>query len=979
LRVSGAQTVSLYAASPTDGSPLFLVEGVVPLPELADLESARRTALANAETARNAVEPKHIPSGRAPGFLTVVECGPFAKPARREDRRRGRHAKNETSPAADSRVCWIGLRFPEGEESEIRSREAFHRLTEHWPSLLTLGGVLAWYASQISSILDDPVTGLAGRAEFQASLRHAFDQARDGGRPLSLLFINPDDFTSVNERFGHDAGDRILREVGERLRASHRASDSVAKYGGVIFASFLPNTDGAAGRVVAEKVWSALADTPFVDGTLRLGISVGLATFEPGATGIDGCLELIRRADKALNAAKRYGGDRVVAWDPDLDSRDLGNLDRMSGVYTGNMAKDYRNMTLLSEAMTVVAGSSDAEDLVEQVVDRLYTTLKPDHAGIFEWDVEGDPMPVAGLTKTAVPSGGHEGVPGLELSPRKLALLEEARREGKPLSVSFTDEYSEHRILAFAVPLLLNEICLGCLYIDGRVDTIALEGSADLAFLRAFATQLAVALDRARLSHQQKWQQEREQTRLRAEVDDLRRALNHTKLVYRSREMEAVLDVARRVAPTKATVLLIGESGTGKELVARTIHELSPFRAKPLVVVDCGAIPTTLIESELFGHERGAYTGAQDRRIGRLLEAEGGTVVLDEIGELPLEVQSKLLRFVQERQVVPVGGTRVRHVDTRLIAVTNRELAVEAAAGRFREDLFYRLNVVRITVPPLRERPEDILYLAEHFLEHFAGQYQKGPLRFTDHARDSLIEHTWPGNVRELSNRIMQAVILSERSEIGWRELELESFAPEQTVEIDLSVMKRASAQRDSETRLLTAPVATRSAPGNAAEAWEELRLALRRQVVEAVADGAGEPLPLGTWLVEDLVLSAYDAAGGVSGRARALLGIPETTFRRKLSKATSRERAGLLTRRPPWNDVSPSIEALVRASEEAREDVLDTARSVLLQEVVSHTNDPVRGSALMGVTLRTYRRWTQEIGGSTAVVRERPLLPATP
>jgi diguanylate cyclase (GGDEF)-like protein len=976
VRVSGAETVSLYAASPTDGSPLFLIEGAVPLPELADAESARRTALLNAEIARDAAAPKRIPSGGAPGFFTAVECVPFAKPARREDRRRGRQAKDAPSPAADSRICWIGLRFPEGAESEIRSSEAFHRLTEQWPSLLSLGGVLAWYASQISSILDDPVTGLAGRAEFQASLRHSFDQARDGGRPLTLLFINPDDFTSVNERFGHDAGDRILREIGRRLRASHRASDSVAKYGGVIFASFLPDTDAASGRVVAEKVWSALAETSFVDGTLRLGISVGLATFEPGAAGIDGHLELIRRGDKALNAAKRYGGDRVVAWDPDLDSRDLGNLDRMTGVYTGNMAKDYRNMTLLSEAMTVVAGSTDAEDLVEQVVDRLYTTLKPDHAGIFEWDGEGDPLLVAGLTKTALSPGGHEGVPGLELSPRKLALLEEARREAKALSVSFTDDYSEHRILAFAVPLLLNELCLGCLYIDGRVDTIALEGSADLGFLRAFATQLAVALDRARLSHQQKRQQEREQSRLRAEVDDLRRALNHTKLVYRSREMEAVLDVARRVAPTKATVLLIGESGTGKELVARTIHELSPFRAKPLVVVDCGAIPTTLIESELFGHERGAYTGAQERRIGRLLEAEGGTVVLDEIGELPLEVQSKLLRFVQERQVVPVGGTRVRHVDTRLIAVTNRELAVEAAAGRFREDLFYRLNVVRITVPPLRERPEDILYLAEHFLEHFAGQYQKGALRFTDHARDSLIEHTWPGNVRELSNRIMQAVILSERSEIGWRELELESLLPEQTVEIDLSVMKRASAQRDSETRLLTAPHASRSAPGNPEEAWEELRLALRRQVVEAVREGAREPLPLGMWLVEDLVLSAYDAAGGVSGRARALLGIPETTFRRKLSKATSRERAGLLTRRPPWNEVSPSIDALVRASEEAREDVLDTARSVLLQEVVAHTDDPVRGAALMGVTLRTYRRWTQEVPSPTAGPRERPLLP---
>jgi transcriptional regulator with GAF, ATPase, and Fis domain len=680
-----------------------------------------------------------------------------------------------------------------------------------------------------------------------------------------------------------------------------------------------------------------------------------------------------------LNAAKRFGGDRVIAWEPDLDSSDLGHLDRMTGVYTGNMSKDYRNMTLLSDTMTVVAGSSDAEDLVEQIVDRLYHTLRPDHTGIFEWDGEGGPCLLAGLTKTALSSGGHEALPGLELSPRRLALLDDARRDAKGLAVSFTDEFSEHRILAFAVPLLLNDGCLGCLYIDGRADTIALEGSADLSFLRAFATQLAVALDRARLSQQQKRVQEREQSRLRAEVDDLRRALNHTKLVYRSKEMEGVLDVARRVAPTKATVLLIGESGTGKELVARTIHELSPFRAKPLVVVDCGAIPTTLIESELFGHERGAYTGAQERRIGRLLEAEGGTVVLDEIGELPLEVQSKLLRFVQERQVVPVGGTRVRHVDTRLIAVTNRELAVEAAAGRFREDLFYRLNVVRITVPPLRERPEDILYLAEHFLEHYASQYQKGQLRFTDHARDSLIEHTWPGNVRELSNRIMQAVILSERSEIGWRELELESLPPEQTVEMDLSIIKRASAQRDSETRLITTALPSRKAPGTPEEAWEELRLALRRQVVEAVANGAREPVPLGTWLIEDLVLSAYGAAGGVSGRARALLGIPETTFRRKLCKATSQERAGLLTRRPPWNEVGPSIDALVRVAEDGRQDVLDTARSVLLQEVTSHIDDPVRGAALMGVTLRTYRRWTQELGSPSPDVRETPLLPVGP
>jgi hypothetical protein len=225
----------------------------------------------------------------------------------------------------------------------------------------------------------------------------------------------------------------------------------------------------------------------------------------------------------------------------------------------------------------------------------------------------------------------------------------------------------------------------------------------------------------------------------------------------------------------------------------------------------------------------------------------------------------------------------------------------------------------------------------------------------------------------------MQAVILSERSEIGWRELELESLPPEQTVEMDLSIIKRASAQRDSETRLITTALPSRKAPGTPEEAWEELRLALRRQVVEAVANGAREPVPLGTWLIEDLVLSAYGAAGGVSGRARALLGIPETTFRRKLCKATSQERAGLLTRRPPWNEVGPSIDALVRVAEDGRQDVLDTARSVLLQEVTSHIDDPVRGAALMGVTLRTYRRWTQELGSPSPDVRETPLLPVGP
>jgi transcriptional regulator with GAF, ATPase, and Fis domain len=176
-----------------------------------------------------------------------------------------------------------------------------------------------------------------------------------------------------------------------------------------------------------------------------------------------------------------------MTWEPELESRDLGSVDRMTGVYTGNMAKDYRNMTLLSDTMTVIAGSADVEDLVEEVVDRLYTTLKPDHVGIFDWDGEGEPLLVAGLTRRPAANGGQEAASGLALSHRKAALLEDARRERKAFLVSYSDDDSERRILSFAVPLLVNDLCLGCLYLDGREETVALEGSADLGFLRAFA------------------------------------------------------------------------------------------------------------------------------------------------------------------------------------------------------------------------------------------------------------------------------------------------------------------------------------------------------------------------------------------------------------------------------------------------------------------------------------------------------------
>ncbi len=232
-------------------------------------------------------------------------------------------------------------------------------------------------------------------------------------------------------------------------------------------------------------------------------------------------------------------------------------------------------------------------------------------------------------------------------------------------------------------------------------------------------------------------------------------------IVFRSAQMETLVNLAGRIAPSRATVLVRGESGTGKELFARLIHNLSPRASRPLIAVNCGALPETLLESELFGHERGSFTGATARRIGRFEEADGGTLFLDEIGELTPSVQIKLLRFLQEREFQRVGGNQVLHSDVRIITATNRDLEARVREGAFREDLFYRLNVVDMYLPPLRERKEDIPALIDHFLAKFAAENGKEIEGVSQEARDQLLKYDYPGNVRELINIVERAVVIA--------------------------------------------------------------------------------------------------------------------------------------------------------------------------------------------------------------------------
>jgi two-component system NtrC family response regulator len=265
-------------------------------------------------------------------------------------------------------------------------------------------------------------------------------------------------------------------------------------------------------------------------------------------------------------------------------------------------------------------------------------------------------------------------------------------------------------------------------------------------------------------------------TRLEKEYGEMQQQLqgdSFERMLGNSPSMQPVFDSVRKVATTDAPVLILGETGTGKEMVARAIQKRSARKGGPFIAINCSAIPETLLESELFGHEKGAFTGAHTQRKGRIEMADGGTLFLDEIGEIPQSLQVKLLRFLQEQTIERVGGRQEIQINTRVIAATNADLKKNMAAGMFREDLFYRLAVVQIALPPLRDRDNDILMLAKFFLQRFATEVKKLGLAFNQEALAALNKHSWPGNVRELENCVRRAVIMADGKRVTLDDLEL--------------------------------------------------------------------------------------------------------------------------------------------------------------------------------------------------------------
>lgn len=298
-----------------------------------------------------------------------------------------------------------------------------------------------------------------------------------------------------------------------------------------------------------------------------------------------------------------------------------------------------------------------------------------------------------------------------------------------------------------------------------------------------------------------------------------KKGITTDRIIYKSPQMTEIINMAGRVAVSRASVLITGESGTGKELLARFIHQLSPRSSKPIIVVNCGALHENLLESELFGHEKGAFTGATSRRIGRFEEADGGTLFLDEIGELSPSIQVKLLRFLQEREFQRLGSNVNVRVDVRIISATNRDLETSVDEGSFRSDLFYRLKVITLSLPPLRERKEDLSVLIDHYTNFFSKENYKNIMGMTSEAKDLLMKYDYPGNIRELTNILERAVVIARDNYITPGDLPFKSDSSTRSNDKKLSGTLRESVEELEKHLLSEALINAQDNQTKAAEA----------------------------------------------------------------------------------------------------------------------------------------------------------------
>jgi formate hydrogenlyase transcriptional activator len=425
-------------------------------------------------------------------------------------------------------------------------------------------------------------------------------------------------------------------------------------------------------------------------------------------------------------------------------------------------ALNFQRLKLLLDLTNRIVSKLDLRELLREISASIRRVMQCDGVSVALSDPETGQLRLYAFDHPAGKNIVHEGDIILAESSETLF---KAFQTGQPVGVAEVDSAAEPLSAAeglkslYHLPLISREHVLGILSLGSSGENAFAEG--DAAFLAQIANQIALAVENACAYGEIASLKDKLAQEVVYLQDEIRTELKFEEIVGNSDVLRRVLAELETVASTDSTVLIYGETGTGKELIARAIHNLSSRKSNAFVKLNCAAIPTGLLESELFGHEKGAFTGAIAQRIGRFELANRGTVFLDEIGDIPLELQPKLLRVLQEREFERLGSTRTLRTDARLIAATNRDLAAMVEEQKFRSDLYYRLNVFPVRVPPLRERREDIPLLVRHFVQHFSRRMNRSVETIPSETMRTLVRYDWPGNIRELQNVIERAVIVS--------------------------------------------------------------------------------------------------------------------------------------------------------------------------------------------------------------------------
>ncbi|MBV1876360.1 MAG: sigma 54-interacting transcriptional regulator [Pseudomonadales bacterium] len=678
----------------------------------------------------------------------------------------------------------------------------------------------------------------------------------------------------------------VMDELLVLLKQLLRSTDLVSVYAGSQVSVSMPYTALAEGRQIADSVMRGL-QTQFSQANqdFCIGLSYSIA-------GDQEPFELFRRASWALNVARDSGGGKVILWSDALENKPLAVSTDIE------KQREYHNLVLLWNVLNVVAKASELKEVSQKVCGHLRLSFNFEKVAVLA-NRNAAFAPISGSINGR---SNFNGMQDLDYSEIHFA-------KTRDLLQSDSDYVQVEKIYLFK--LSTEKV----LYVQAGVEL----SQSDLEFLMSLVAYFATGI-----------------ARFDQPSTDIHQTVEQGALIYRAASMRRIYESIELVAPTDATVLITGESGTGKELLARTIHDVSDRRGKPFIIVDCGAVVSSLIESELFGHEKGAFTGADKRSTGRLKEADGGTILLDEIGELSLEVQVKLLRYVQNREIARVGSTRYETIDTRIIAATHRNLKALVDSGGFRQDLYYRLNVFTIDSPPLRDRVDDIMLIANHYLGIYSDGYNKNIFGFTSDAEQALLEYDWPGNIRELINVINRGVILCRDSRLST---------------IHLGLFPRG----EIETQALNND--TQGQQENSVELW------IKQLVDSCLADGFSQNkndlVPLGQWLEEDLILKSLALNSEILNRAAQTLGIPESTLRRKVARMREIHGADTPPRPTDWGAVHFVMDEVISLSQQRRQTVFELVSMVLVKELESRQLSKKDAASLMGVSLPTYRRLT--------------------